>query len=82
MALADAHAHGADEALWLNTRGELCEGSGSNIFVVTSGRVFTPELRSGCLGGITRELLLEWCYLTLKGLEPTAKAPVRVFIMG
>ena len=27
MALADAHAHGADEALWLNTRGELCEGS-------------------------------------------------------
>ena len=64
MALADAHAHGADEALWLNTRGELCEGSGSNIFVVTSGRVFTPELRSGCLGGITRELLLEWCTIS------------------
>lgn len=64
LALADAHAQGADEALWLNTRGELCEGSGSNLFLVTSGQVFTPALTSGCLGGITRELLLEWCAIS------------------
>ncbi len=43
-----------------NTRGELCEGTGTNVFVVIDGRVLTPPLASGCLAGITRELVLEW----------------------
>lgn len=60
VALAHAQAHGASEALLANTRGQLCEGTGSNVFVGVSGRLLTPPLSSGCLAGITRELLLEW----------------------
>ncbi|HKA69090.1 MAG TPA: aminotransferase class IV [Actinomycetes bacterium] len=60
IALARAHAVGATEALASNTAGELCEGTGSNIFVVLDGQVVTPPLASGCLAGVTRDLLLEW----------------------
>jgi branched-chain amino acid aminotransferase len=60
VALARAHEHGASEALLANTRDELCEGTGSNVVVVLDGVAVTPELSSGCLAGITRELLLEW----------------------
>src|SRR3954449_2737300 len=60
VALAWAKARGADEAIFANTRGELCEGTGSNVFVAQDGKLVTPPLTSGCLGGITRELLLEW----------------------
>ena len=50
---------GAGEAIFANTRGELCEGSGTNVFVALNGKLITPPLQSGCLAGITRELLLE-----------------------
>lgn len=60
VALADAVAKGGDEAVLANTRGELCEGTGSNVFVERGGELVTPPLSSGCLAGITRELLLEW----------------------
>ncbi len=59
VALARAHDQGADEAIFANTAGELCEGTGSNVFVVHDGRILTPPLSSGCLAGITRELLIE-----------------------
>ena len=61
VALARAKEHGALEALFANTRGELCEGTGSNVFVVVDGVVRTPPLDSGCLAGISRQLVLEWC---------------------
>lgn len=60
IALEHAHARGASEAVLANTRGELCEGTGTNVFVVVDGIVLTPPLSSGCLAGITRELVLEW----------------------
>ncbi|HET8616710.1 MAG TPA: aminodeoxychorismate lyase [Actinomycetales bacterium] len=60
VALAAAHEHGASEALFANTRDELCEGTGSNVVLVIGDEVVTPPLSSGCLAGITRELLLEW----------------------
>ncbi len=60
VALAEAYRQGADEALLANTVGELCEGTGSNVFVERDGELLTPPLSSGCLAGITRELLLEW----------------------
>jgi branched-chain amino acid aminotransferase len=60
VALQEAHARGGSEALMANSRGELCEGTGSNVFVVSGGQVRTPPLTSGCLAGITRELVLEW----------------------
>ena len=60
VALARAREHGASEALFANTRGELCEGTGANVFVVIGGRLLTPPLTSGCLAGITRALVVEW----------------------
>ena len=60
VALQYAHQRGASEAVLANTRGELCEGTGTNVFVIVEGRVLTPPLSSGCLAGITRELVLEW----------------------
>jgi branched-chain amino acid aminotransferase len=59
-ALAFAHERGAGEAVFANTVGELCEGSGTSIFVGVGGRLLTPPLTSGCLAGVTRGLLLEW----------------------
>ncbi|MER5745542.1 aminodeoxychorismate lyase [Streptomyces sp. NPDC002225] len=60
VALARAREHGASEALFANTAGRLCEGTGSNVFVVLDGQLHTPPLASGCLAGITRELVVEW----------------------
>lgn len=60
VALARAHEHGATEALFPNTAGLLCEGTGSNVFVVLDGEIHTPPLASGCLAGITRALTVEW----------------------
>ena len=59
IALARAHEAGADEAIFGNTAGNLCEGTGTNVFVVIDDRVATPPLSAGCLAGVTRELLLE-----------------------
>jgi branched-chain amino acid aminotransferase len=61
IALARAHERGATEAIFANTSGRLCEGTGSNVFYVRDGRLHTPTLRSGCLAGVTRALVVEWC---------------------
>lgn len=61
VALAHARGQGADEAIFANSRGELCEGTGTNIFLVLDGTLVTPPLRSGCLAGVTRELIVERC---------------------
>ncbi|PJI85667.1 aminotransferase class IV [Luteimicrobium subarcticum] len=60
VALAYAKERGADEAILANTVGELCEGTGANVFVERGGELVTPPLSSGCLAGITRALTLEW----------------------
>lgn len=74
VALAWAHERGFSEGLFANSVGSVCEGTGTNVFVVQGGRILTPPLSSGCLAGITRELLLEWhmaveADLTLEDLE-------------
>jgi branched-chain amino acid aminotransferase len=61
VALASARSRGASEAVLANTVGSLCEGTGSNVFVVVDGEVLTPPLTSGALNGVTRQLVLEWC---------------------
>jgi len=58
-ALEAAHQRGASEALLANTQSRLCEGTGTNVFLVLDGVLVTPPLSSGCLAGITRELVLE-----------------------
>jgi branched-chain amino acid aminotransferase len=59
-ALAYAHDRGGAEAIFGNLAGNLCEGTGSNVFLVRGGQLITPPLSSGCLAGITRALVLEW----------------------
>jgi branched-chain amino acid aminotransferase len=58
VALRLAREAGADEALFANTRDELCEGTWSNIFVQIDGTWRTPPLSSGCLPGITRRAVI------------------------
>ena len=60
LALDRAHAHGATEAIFGNTRGELCEGTGTNVFLEDETGLVTPPLSSGALAGVTRALVLEW----------------------
>jgi branched-chain amino acid aminotransferase len=59
-ALAYAEQRGAGEAVFANTQGNLCEGTGSNVFLVADGELITPPLSAGCLAGVTRGLVLEW----------------------
>ena len=60
IALARAAEHGATEAIFPNTAGNLCEGTGTNVFYVVDGELRTPTLDAGCLAGVTRALILEW----------------------
>lgn len=59
-ALAYANEHGGSEAIFANTAGNLCEGTGTNVFIVSEGRLITPPLSAGCLAGVTRALVIEW----------------------
>jgi branched-chain amino acid aminotransferase len=59
-ALAYAVDHGGSEAIFPNTAGNLCEGTGTNVFVVSDGQLLTPPLSAGCLAGVTRALVIEW----------------------
>jgi branched-chain amino acid aminotransferase len=59
-ALAYAAGHGGSEAIFANTAANLCEGTGTNVFVVIGGRLLTPPLSAGCLAGVTRALVIEW----------------------
>lgn len=59
VALAYARDRQAGEALFANLAGNLCEGTGSNVFVGLGGRLVTPPLSAGCLAGVTRELMME-----------------------
>jgi branched-chain amino acid aminotransferase len=58
-ALTYAKERGCAEAIFATTTDLLCEGTGSNVFVAIDGRLLTPPLSSGCLAGVTRELVLE-----------------------
>jgi len=57
--LARREAKEADEAILLNERGFLCEGSTCNIFLISKGKLITPSVNSGCLPGITRQVVIE-----------------------
>ncbi len=60
VALARAQQAGASEAIFANLAGDLCEGTGSNVFYVVGGELRTPTLDSGCLAGVTRALVIDW----------------------
>ena len=59
LALDTARRRGASEAIFADTRGRVSEGTGSNIFWSDGERLHTPPLDTGCLAGVTRELIME-----------------------
>jgi len=58
LALQEAIRNGCEEALLLDPEGYVAEGSGENVFIVSDGILYTPELTS-CLDGITRNSVIE-----------------------
>ena len=57
LSFQEAGVRGFDEAIILNQRGNITEGTRSNIFFVKDKEVFTPSLACGCLEGITRKAI-------------------------
>ena len=55
-----ATARNADDAILFGFKGQLAEASTANIFLLMGNKLLTPNLDSGALPGITRELILEW----------------------
>jgi branched-chain amino acid aminotransferase len=82
-ALAYANEQGGSEAIFPNTAGKLCEGTGTNVFVVSDGRLLTPPLSAGCLAGVTRALVIEWSEATEQDLPMSALAEAdEAFLTG
>jgi branched-chain amino acid aminotransferase len=59
LAIQHAKKNGFDDAVFLNSRGNICEASSSNLFMVQKGVLFTPALSQGCVAGTKRRELLE-----------------------
>lgn len=59
LARSDAEAQGADEAIFLNQDGSVCEGSAENIFIVRDGKLITPPVCANILEGVTRQSIME-----------------------
>ncbi len=58
LAKTEANLNGFDEAIMLDERGHISEGSGENIFVIQDGRLITPPPSSDILVGITRDTVI------------------------
>jgi branched-chain amino acid aminotransferase len=59
LAKVEAVKGGYDEAILLNPRGYVTDGTGENIFIARDGKLYTPPLSAGCLGGITRDSMMQ-----------------------
>ena len=59
IARDEARRAGADEALLLNSRGSIAEGSATNVFIVRDAILMTPRIEDGALPGITRRVVLD-----------------------
>lgn len=59
LARAEATRAGAQEAILLNTEGQVTECTGDNIFYISQGRVYTPPTSAGLLEGVTRRVVME-----------------------
>ncbi len=61
MALNDAKKRNADDAIMINSQGQITEGTTFNVWMIKNNKVYTPSLESGLLKGITRDKVLEIC---------------------
>lgn len=79
LARAEADALGADEALLVNTNGELAEGTSCNVFWIQGNTIYTPPIESGALPGITRNLVLDICSKVSIPTKEVASKPEELF---
>ncbi|MFY9820025.1 MAG: aminotransferase class IV [Thermoanaerobaculia bacterium] len=82
LALRQAESQGAWEALLVNERGRLVEGSRSNVAVVLDGRIVTPPESDGCLPGTVRRRLLEKGVIEEGSLSPEDLTAGEVLLMN
>jgi branched-chain amino acid aminotransferase len=75
LAVAEAQRAGYDEAIMLTPEGSIADGPGETIFVVKGGRLFTPDLSTGILHGITRDSVIQ--IARELGYEVTEKTLIR-----
>lgn len=79
LAKKEARARGWDEALFLNTAGNLAEGSVSNIFLVKENQIITPDVNQGLLPGIARQVVLEKCVSTWIPVQERVICPQEIW---
>jgi branched-chain amino acid aminotransferase len=58
LAKREARIAGYDEAILMDIHGNVCEGSGENLFIIKNGKIITPPLSASILGGITRDTVI------------------------
>ncbi len=73
-----AQQRGLDEVILLNEFGDVAECTSANIFASTGGQVWTPPVSSGCLPGITREVLLREIQVPGIRISEKTLTPARV----
>jgi branched-chain amino acid aminotransferase len=59
LAVTEANRAGYDEAILLTSEGFIADGSGENVFVVRGGTIYTPDLSTSILPGITRDTVIQ-----------------------
>jgi branched-chain amino acid aminotransferase len=59
LAVTEANRAGYDEAILLTAEGYVADGSGENVFIVKNGELFTPDLSTSILPGITRDTVIQ-----------------------
>lgn len=80
LALKAGQSGGADEVIMLNSKGEVAEAAMANLFIVKNGVIITPNLASGCLAGVTRELVMRRCRAA--GIEVREEAMLTENVMN
>jgi aminodeoxychorismate lyase len=78
LARAEAEAAGADEALLLNSLGEVAETTSANLFWAERGELHTPPLAAGPLPGVTRVRVLAWAHVHALPVHETTALPERL----
>lgn len=72
LALEEARANGADDAIMLNTDGALACASAANLFLVKDGLLFTPRIEDGVLPGLKREDIISRMDVRVETLDEAA----------
>lgn len=81
LAALEVHQNGFDEAIFLTNDGNVCEGSGENIFMVKNGKLVTPPPSDNILEGITRDTVIKIAKDDF-GLETLERSITRVELYG